>query len=313
MFKALANAKADEALKIIDDMLMHGYDLAEFVSMFSIFLRDLYMVKAHGSPDILNTTENLKKDYSDLAKEQDAHALIRMLSIVNDEMQRISRSSNIKILVETLFIKLANLQDLRELDEMIGQLKNASPTPPPQVTKPSPKPAPVTKKVPVTNEPSSNSYSSPILNGNLKGASSVPKKVEAPIENNKEPSEKQVSESAANDEVHAVTLDEVKDKWQAVIDCIQPQKPAVASLLCNVGILDVKNDTLILAVEDDYSINTITRSELIISNCLETVLGKKLLLRLEKNKVANNQRVVEKKEIDEATKQIIQSFEGELL
>ncbi|MEA2078091.1 MAG: DNA polymerase III subunit gamma/tau [Candidatus Marinimicrobia bacterium] len=312
MFEALVSAKADKALKIIDDMLIHGYDLAEFVSMFSIFLRDLYMVKAHKSPDILNTTENLKKDYAELAEKQDAHALIRMLSIVNDEMHRIFRSSNTKILVETLFIKLANLQDFRELDEIIGQLRNTSPVSRPQTIKSAPKPVPVVNKAPITNESPSKSYTSPILNGNIKGASPVAKKTESPAENN-EPSEKQTQEPVSNNKVHTVSLNEVKEKWQAVIDCIQPKKPAVASLLCNVGIINIQNGAVILAVEDDYSYNTITRSELIICNCLKTVLGEKLFLKLEKNKVANNQRVVQKKEIDKATKQIIQSFEGELL
>jgi hypothetical protein len=39
----------------------------------------------------------------------------------------------------------------------------------------------------------------------------------------------------------------------------------------------------------------------------------KLLLQLEKNKVADSQRVTKKKELDEAAKQIIQSFDGELV
>ena len=92
--------------------------------MFSNFLRDLYMVKASGSADILNTAENLKKQYASMAQDQDEHALIRMLSIVNDELARVSKSANVKILVETLFIKLSKLNDLQQLDEVIGEVQS---------------------------------------------------------------------------------------------------------------------------------------------------------------------------------------------
>jgi DNA polymerase-3 subunit gamma/tau len=312
MYHALIEAKADKALEIIDDMLMHGYDLLEFVTVFSIFLRDLYMVKAHGSADILNTTENLKKEYSELAKTQDAHMLIRMLSIVNDEIARISRSSNTKILVETLFIKLSNLQDLRQLDEIIGQMKQASSHTNFLAPVTAPRAQVAVKTTPIVKEPTPKTYTSPILNGNIKGASSASQKVVVP-ENKEEPKVEAAPEQIVSDGVAAITIDKVKDQWQAVVDCVQPQKPAVASLLCNVGISRIQNGTLVIIVGDEYSYNTIIRNEQIICSCLEKICGVKLLIRVEKNKVPDTQRVIKKQEIDKATKQILQSFDGELL
>lgn len=312
MYQALIEGKADKALQLIDDMLMHGYDLVEFVTVFSIFLRDLYMVKAHGSADILNTTENLKKDYSELAKTQDAHTLIRMLSIVNDELAKISRSSNTKILVETLFIKLSNLQDLRQLDELIGQMQSASPNITQLAPSAAPRVAPVVKNVPVTKEPAPKTYTSPILNGNIKGASPAPENIVVP-EKKEEPKIEIPSIPAVSVDVETIGIDEVKQQWQGVVDCVQSQKPAVASLLCNVGISSIQNGTLVLMVGDEYSYNTIKRNEQIISSCIEKNYGVRLLLRVEKNNVPDKQRVMEKQKIDSATKQILQSFDGELL
>ncbi|MCF7832617.1 MAG: DNA polymerase III subunit gamma/tau [Candidatus Marinimicrobia bacterium] len=312
MFNALVDGKADKALKLIDNMLMQGYDLAEFVSVFSGFLRDLYMVKAHGSADILNTTENLKKEYAELAETQDTHTLIRMLSIVNDEMTKISRSSNTKILVETLFIKLSNLQDLRQLDDLIGQLKRTSSAIDPVAAVPVSNVTPIVKNAKIVKEPAVKTYSSPILNGNLKESAATPQKEEIPIKEVVSQAN-DLPEPDSTDDIQSVGLEEIKDKWQSVIECIQPQKPAVASLLCNVGITNVQNGALILAVEDEYSHNTIKRNEKIICHCMEKVLKIKLMLRIEQNKVPDKQRVIKKQEIDDAAKQIIQNFEGELL
>ena len=314
MFRALASAKADQALEIIDNMLMHGYDLTEFVSMFSIFLRDLYMVKAHGSADILNTTENMKKEYAELAKDQDAHELIRMLSIVNDELPRISRSSNTKILVETLFIKLSNLKDLQQLDEIIGEMKSTTPAQSAAATvKTAPKkpmPTAPAAKTTLTKDPKQSSYSSPILNGKF-NAARKPEAVSAVKETKNEV--KAQADPVKIDEDHAITKDELLLKWSELIKCIEPKKPAVSNLLATIAVTALKNSTLFMVVDNDYAFDTIMRSEREICECLETVTGKKLLIKLEKREIADNQRVVKKKEIDEATKQIIQSFDGELL
>ncbi|MCF7833407.1 MAG: DNA polymerase III subunit gamma/tau [Candidatus Marinimicrobia bacterium] len=318
MFQALMNSQAEKAIDIIDNMLMHGYDLAEFVSMFSIFLRDLYMVKAHGSADILNTTENLKKNYTDLAKTQDAHTLIRMLAIVNDEMPKLSRSSNTKILVETLFIKLSNLQDLRELDEVIGQIQRSFPQPAvsqnEQTT--APKVTQASKSRPENTSPKStssqSSYKSPILNGNYgNGKPSTDNSQSS--EHSQEKTTGSEPDQPTQDGGHAISFEDIRSNWEKVIECIQPKKPAVASLLCNVGISSLRNGTLILAVEDEYSFNTIGRNEKIICSCLEIVFKEKLLIKIDKKEVAESQRVIKKQKIDEAAKKVIQSFEGELL
>lgn len=314
MFEALNTAQADKALEIIDDMLMHGYDLAEFVSMFSIFLRDLYMVKAHGSADILNTTENLKKDYAELAATQDAHELIRMLAIVNDELPRISRSSNMKILVETLFIKLSNLRDLQQLDQVIGQIKTAAPeaskakTPAPAVPAASVKAEAVKPKQ--VREPVRSTYTSPILNGKSR-TSNI--KANTPGTDQTAVTPTSAPEQSQTDEGHPITKQDLESKWPEIIKCIEPKKPAVANLLTNVAILGVASGTVTMAVENDYSRATIMRSEHEVCDCMKKVMGQTLLIRLEKKEVNDNQRVVKKKEIDDATKQIIQSFEGELL
>jgi DNA polymerase-3 subunit gamma/tau len=317
MFEALSTAQADKALEIIDDMLMHGYDLAEFVSMFSIFLRDLYMVKAHGSADILNTTENLKKDYAELAKTQDAHELIRMLAIVNDELPRISRSSNMKILVETLFIKLSNLRDLQQLDEVIGEIRSGVPAAA-NVTAPAPATSAApsvtvkaeTVKPKQMKEPVRSTYTSPILHGK---AGTTNQRTDRPGSGQQAPAAPATPAPAQSGEEHAITKDELVSQWPDIVKCIEPKKPAVANLLTTVAILDVKTDTVIMAVDNDYSRATIMRSEQDVCDCLKKVTGKTLLIRLEKKEVNDNQRVVKKKEIDDATKQIIQSFEGELL
>lgn len=322
MFRALSAGRADNALKLINDMLMQGYDLVEFVTMFSIFLRDLYMVRASGSADILNTVENLKKEYTELAKEQDDHALIRMLTIVNDELSRIAKSANVKILVETLFIKLSKIADLQQLDEVIGQVQsnehlahpiagnkhahhrsNSVPAEPKPVklTAPQIKPATKIETSPVNSAPSD--YVSPILNR------------KPVVKVKKEESKKEVSKEKPTVQSQATQIDLsiVKEKWTDILEKLATIKPSLASMLESAGIIKLKENELFISVEDEFTLDMLRRNEGVISTCIKDILSARLKIRVQKKEVNDSQRVIKKREMDDAAKQIISSFDAELV
>ncbi len=309
MFKALAAGRADIALNLINDMLMQGYDLVEFVTMFSNFLRDLYMVKASGSADILNTAENLKKEYAEMAMGQDEHALIRMLSIVNDELARISKSANVKILVETLFIKLSKLNDLQQLDEVIGQVQStehmAHPVAEKKTALGSQKPQPVSQK-PEAKSEAVSAYVSPILNRKTVPASEV----QATVSQNEEKKEKPAVEGISTS---TIDVDVIKKNWEAIVRDLSERKPSLATMLSAAGIVDASGKELKLSVEDDLAKSMLEKNEREICEKIKDKIHVDITLTIVKKKVTDSQRVIKKKELDDAAKQIISSFDAELV
>ena len=277
LYRALSGGSADRALSLLDEMLMRGYDAAEFVTHFSIFLRDLYMTKIQGSAELLNTTETLKNDYEALASTQDARTIVRMLIIVNEQLPDIGRSANVKILCESLFIKLSRLQDFRDLEQVLNGLKGKAEDP---RTAAAPKAAAV--------------------------------KTAPPAAQIREAVPEAAAEKTGSPEAPA-GAEEIKDRWQEVIDCVQPQKPALAGLLCRVGLMRANGGTLVLTVEDDYSYNSLQRSEALIRSCLKKVFHYAYRLRVEKNTVPDSEKAIKNSKVDGAVQQVIQSFEGELL
>lgn len=323
MFRALSRGRADHALMLINDMLMEGYDLLEFVTMFSVFLRDLYMVRASGSADVLNTVENLKKEYTELAKAEDEHALIRMLTIVNDELSRIAKSANVKILVETLFIKLAKIADLQQLDDVIAQIKSteymAHPIAPNKSAQakvsPAPASTPASKKVVAPKlkaadkkktdniSQASADYVSPILNR------------KSPVKMNKEETQPVVlSPAQIPDKQEAkITLDDIKKNWSDIVQHLATIKPSLASMLESAGIEKLNANELFILVEDEFSLETLKQNKNIISTSIQKKLNVGLKIHIEKTKIDDLQRVIKKKEMDAAAKQIISSFDAELV
>lgn len=280
LYRALNEGSADRALALLDDMLMRGYDAAEFVTHFSVFLRDLYMVKVHGSAELLNTSETLRKEYEALAPAQDDHTIVRMLVIINDQLPEIGRSANVKILCESLFIKLSRLQDFHDLDAVLARLNTGKSALPPQ-----PK-SEAQKIVPVPAAASA--------------APDTPAVQKTPV-------------PAESEHPAVLSIEEIKKRWQEVVDCVQPKKPVLAGLLCRVGLLQSNGGTLVLTVEDDYSFDFLRRNDAMIRSCLKSVFKTAFNLRVEKNPVPDSERVMKERKIDGAVQQVIQSFEGELL
>jgi DNA polymerase III subunit gamma/tau len=288
LYRALSAGEADRALAGLEDMLMRGYDLGELMTQFSVFLRDLYMVRAHGSAEILKTTENLKKDFEALATLQDERNIIRMLSIVNEQLPQIGRSSTPRILCESLLIKLSRLGDFKDLDDILRTLKRGEKTSsvPRQAGSPASSPAP---------DSSGNIRREMTAKATATGTNNQPLKDEAG------PPEETLS------------AEQIKERWQEVVKCVQPKKPALAGLLCQVGIRSLNASGLYLSVGDEYSYELLSRNETVIRNCLKSVFDRSFRLKIEKNGVSEDTRVMKKKEVDPALQQVIQSFEGELL
>ncbi|MDZ7822326.1 MAG: hypothetical protein U5N26_11295 [Candidatus Marinimicrobia bacterium] len=225
IFRELSGGRADKVLMLLDDMLIHGYDLREFLSGFSVFLRDLYMVCAHGSADILNTTDNMKKAYAELAEKQDPRTLIRMLSIINSEMPNMVHPLNLKIMLETLFIKLSRLQDFTDLEKVLKKVKRNSPpggnvTPPPEGRsrkRAAGTPPPARMQERNTQECHRNGEQ----NGGS-GSRDTAAAAGSPLR------EKPAGADAENaaEAVKSPELGTIKEKWEEFIECIQPRKPA---------------------------------------------------------------------------------------
>lgn len=283
LYRALNAGQADKALSYLDEMLMRGYDLGELITQFAVFLRDLYMTKAHGSAELLNTTENLKEAFETLAAQQDEHDIIRMLSIVNAHLPQINRSANVKILCESLLIKLSRLGDFSDLDRILRDIHNGSPARP--IKKAANKTAETTPVPPEVNR--------------TPAAQAVSAAPTAPAQEEKLP--------------EVPGLEEIKARWQELVNCVQPKKPALAGLLCRLAVIRADDSDLFLTVEDDYSYDHLRRNETVIRACLKSVFGRSFHLKVEKNSISDEERVMKKSEVDEAVKQVIQSFEGELL
>ena len=147
MLRGIAERDPSGVFPLVERLLEAGADLGEFVNGAAETLRALLLVGVGGQPEGL--TEGLTAVVREYAPQLPPADVIRLLTILSDSEERLSRSANQRLLVEVLLLRWAMLDRTVELSEVIEALGtgdvgrgSGNTTPAPALT-PSPSARPV--------------------------------------------------------------------------------------------------------------------------------------------------------------------------
>ena len=152
MLRAIAERDPGAMFPLVERLLEAGADLGEFVNGAAETLRALLLVGVGGQPE--GITEGLMAVVREYAPQLPPSDIVRLLTILSESEERLSRSANQRLLVEVLLLRWAMLDRTVELSEVIEALGKAAPsqgTPlpsPPSPPSPSPALAPGKKLEP---------------------------------------------------------------------------------------------------------------------------------------------------------------------
>lgn len=329
IFKAISNSDTMAALGAVEALLMNGHDLDEFMSGFSEFCRDLYLVSVAGSGKVINTTASVRKDMEDLAQGVSQQVIIRILSIVTDQITVLTRSLNKKVMVESLLMKLCRLEDFTQMDTVLKNVKEGRSSAasrqeiksaaavatsvqakPVKKVKPIAQP-PVAPKIDTQEEKKTQLkaetpvYRSRIVN-NVSPAASPKTTVSAKA--SKTPDQAKTSSQAV-----ILSEEEVKSKWPELVNEIGKSKPAIAGIMKQLGILKLDAGRIVVGAADDFSVQAVCRADEAVQNAAGKVFGNNVLIKIENCQGINDKRLMKQEEIDETVKSLMQTLDGDLV
>ena len=127
MLRAIVERDPGAIFPLIERLLEAGADLGEFVNGAAETLRAVLLVGVGGQPEGL--TEGLTAVIREYAPQLPPADIVRLLTILGESEERLSRSANQRLLVELLLLRWAMLDRTVELSEVIEALeKGAVPT-----------------------------------------------------------------------------------------------------------------------------------------------------------------------------------------
>src|SRR6267378_2397263 len=121
MLRTIAEHDPAGVFPLVERLLEGGADLGAFVNGAAETLRALLLVGVGGQPE--GMTEGLLAVVRQHAPQLPPGDIVRLLTILSESEERLSRSANTRMLVEVLLLRWAMLDRTVELSEVIDALK----------------------------------------------------------------------------------------------------------------------------------------------------------------------------------------------
>lgn len=125
ILRGIMNRDVSEVIRVVDEIIIEGREIGQFVTDFTWYLRNLLLVKnIENMEDILDiSTDNLKVMQEEAQKLDEAVLMryIRVLSTLSDQLRNATQK---RVMTEIAMIRLCRPQMERDNDSMIDRIRS---------------------------------------------------------------------------------------------------------------------------------------------------------------------------------------------
>jgi len=123
--QTIKNSDTKELLTQFYDLINQGFDLQTYFNGLIEHFRNILIVKSSGNKDLLDETDNIKKQYIEQSNEFTEGQVLRLLKILFESETRFKFSNNQNILLETILIELCRVnREVADISEIIDNMEN---------------------------------------------------------------------------------------------------------------------------------------------------------------------------------------------
>lgn len=123
MFRAVTEEKTKDCIYQLEELVLQGRELGQFVTDFIWYLRNLLLLQASGGgEDLLDMSSDNKKLLEEDARRTDGETLMRYIRVFSELSNQLRYASQKRVLTELAFIKLTNPQMEHTYDSVIERL-----------------------------------------------------------------------------------------------------------------------------------------------------------------------------------------------
>lgn len=124
MFEALIHSKVTKVVKLMDELIMEGKDISQFVINFTWFLRNVMMIKStDASADIADLPSDIREELRVKAVDVSIDTVLRFIRILSELSNQLRYATQKRVLVETTFVKLCKPEMETEVDALVQRVE----------------------------------------------------------------------------------------------------------------------------------------------------------------------------------------------
>ncbi|MHB8095312.1 MAG: DNA polymerase III subunit gamma/tau [Candidatus Aminicenantales bacterium] len=252
---AILDEKPEVIFSLVDGLVEGGYDLRAFYKEMIEHFRNLLLARTLEKPqDILFMSgeewERLKAE----AGKASCDDFLRYLQALQQGESGLRFSSQPRIYLETLLVKLCHFKKLVPIEDLIRRLEGRA----------------TEERIPEAgggSRPSARPAASP-----------------PPAPASRPPTKPESARPVPHDEPSAVTppAPDPNDEFEAILEKLRREKAALAAIIAERSSVRVKEDVLeiIFTADKKFYIETIRRDSKLVERIASEVLGRKIVLQL---------------------------------
>ena len=124
LFGALRNGQTKECILRLEEMVIQGRELSQFVADFIWFLRNLLILKtADEAEELLDMSEDNLKQLREDAALADENVLMRYIRVFSEVLNQIRFAAQKRVLVQLAFIRLTKPEMEQSMDAVLERLE----------------------------------------------------------------------------------------------------------------------------------------------------------------------------------------------
>ena len=124
LFGALRNGQTKDCILRLEEMVIQGRELSQFVADFIWFLRNLLILKtADEAEELLDMSEDNLKQLREDAALADENVLMRYIRVFSEVLNQIRFAAQKRVLVELAFIRLTKPEMEQSMDAVLERLE----------------------------------------------------------------------------------------------------------------------------------------------------------------------------------------------
>lgn len=124
LFGALRNGQTKDCILRLEEMVIQGRELSQFVADFIWFLRNLLILKtADEAEELLDMSEDNLKQLREDAALADENVLMRYIRVFSEVLNQIRFAAQKRVLVELAFIRLTKPEMEQSVDAVLERLE----------------------------------------------------------------------------------------------------------------------------------------------------------------------------------------------
>src|SRR6185437_42527 len=122
VMKGIAENNPAEALAIVDDVVMRGHNLRNFLRALMAHLRDLLVVKVSGDAKILDSASTASATLKQQADQFSESDLVRFFHSLAETETTLKDAANPRYQVEVALVKLMEMRRLASLSDLVDRI-----------------------------------------------------------------------------------------------------------------------------------------------------------------------------------------------